>query len=70
MDADVFVNARRFHGRMGFTKSVEQIVAFHFFYGYNSGQSSEVEEWATEIYRGHDLFELFYNRDQEIVLLF
>jgi len=64
LDANLFVNARRFGGRLGFSGSMEDIVHFHFFYGYNSGQGDEVEQWATQIYKGMELFEVLYGDDQ------
>lgn len=63
LDPNVFANAARFSG-LGFSSEVEDLVLFHFFDGWNSGQpGSEVEEHATPIYRGQNIFEVLYGAD-------
>lgn len=63
LDPNVFANAARFSG-LGFSSEVEELVLFHFFDGWNSGQpGSEVEDHATPIYRGQNIFEALYGDD-------
>jgi len=63
-DPNVFANAARFSG-LGFSSEVEDLVLFHFFDGWNSGlPGSDVEVYATPIYRGINLFEVLYGGDE------
>merc|ERR1712129_314359 len=63
LDPSVWANAARFSG-LGFNSEVEDLVLFHFFDGWNSGQpGSEVEDHATPIYRGQNVFEVLYGAD-------
>jgi len=64
LDPNAFANAARFAG-LGFSARVEDLVLFHFLDGWNSNMPDEVEQWATPVYRGVNLFEVLYGGDPE-----
>lgn len=59
LDRNLFSNALRFQG-LGFSSEVDDLVLFHFFDGWNSNSPEGVEQWATPIYRGMNLFDHLY----------
>lgn len=66
LDPNVFANAARFPG-LGFSSEVDDLVLFHFFDGWNSNMPDEVEQWATPVYKGVNLFEILYSGDDAAI---
>jgi len=64
LDPNVFGNAARFDG-LGFSSEVKDLVFFHFFDGWNSNSPDSVDYWATPTYKGINIFDVLYSRDED-----